>query len=97
MQEIKLDLDYVKFNDMAVGDKYFHRPGLFEICRFTLRADPDRKTDFYFDHPLIKSNTTEIEIPVGYEGEKVPSNQSFKCKYGFLKPHILIIKKVTSF
>ncbi|MGV8878646.1 MAG: DUF3857 domain-containing protein [Sphingobacteriaceae bacterium] len=82
VQEIKLDLTYAKFNDMAVGDKYFYRPNVFDICNFTLNADEHRKSDFYLEYPLIKTNITTIEIPAGFEATNIPANQDFKCKYG---------------
>lgn len=82
IQELKLNLAYEKFNDMAVGDKYFYRQNVSDICNFTLKPDENRQSDFYLEYPLIKTNTTTIEIPTGFEVINIPADQNFKCKYG---------------
>lgn len=81
-KEVKLDLAYEKLSDMKAGDKYFYRPCLFDLYRATFPATEKRKTDFFFDHPMLKKNTTLIHIPEDFEVEALPAEVNLAFSFG---------------
>ncbi|MCJ8210877.1 DUF3857 domain-containing protein [Mucilaginibacter sp. RS28] len=81
-KELDLKLEYDKFVEMAVGNKQFYRPRVFDLWRLTLPALEKRKYDFYFEHPMKKTCTTTIDLPQGFEPESVPANVNLKFTYG---------------
>ncbi|WP_423148755.1 DUF3857 domain-containing protein [Rubrolithibacter danxiaensis] len=84
-KESSFNFDYARFNDMAAGNKLFLRPRLLDIWTSTLPAKSTRKYDYYFDHPMLKKNTTVIELPKGFEIESLPANTDIKFSYGNFK------------
>jgi hypothetical protein len=82
VKEVDIDLEYDKFCDMAAGNKQFYRPRVFDLWQATVPILEKRKTDFYFDNPMLKSCTTTIDLPAGFEVETLPTNQSLKFTYG---------------
>lgn len=81
-KEITLELEFDKFCDITAGNKQFYRPRLFDLWRLTLPVLDKRKTDFYFNQPMQKTCVTTIDLPVGFEVETLPVNQSLKFSYG---------------
>jgi hypothetical protein len=81
-KEVNIDLDYDRFFDLAVGDKQFYKPNVFDIWRLTLPELDKRKTDYYFDHPMQKSCVTTIDLPAGFEMETLPIDVKLKFSYG---------------
>jgi hypothetical protein len=79
---INVDLEYDKFCDIMTGDKQFYRPRVFDLCAFTVPIQEQRKTNYYFDHPLQKTCVTTIDLPTGFEVETLPVNQNLKFTYG---------------
>jgi len=82
IKEVDFNLEYDKFCDIKTGDKQFYRPYVFDLSGFTLPVEEKRKTDFYFGFPRQKSCITTIDLPVGFEVETLPVNQSLKFTYG---------------
>lgn len=82
VKEINFNLEYDKFCDIAAGDKQFYRPHVFDLVAFTLPIEEHRTSDYYFEHPLEKTCVTTIDLPVGFEVETLPVNQSLKFAYG---------------
>jgi hypothetical protein len=82
VKEVDINLEYDKFCDIMAGDKQFYRPKVFDLIAFTLPIEENRKSDYYFDHPLQKSCVTTIDLPAGFEVETLPTNQSLKFTYG---------------
>lgn len=81
-KEINVDLEYDRFFDMAVGNKQFYKPSVFDLWGMTLPELKQRKTDFYFESPMQKSNVTTIDLPAGFEMETLPANVKLKFTYG---------------
>jgi hypothetical protein len=79
---LNFDLEYDKFADIMAGDKQFYKPRVFDLMTFTIPVEENRKSDYYFEHPLQKSCTTTILLPAGFEIETLPQNQSLKFTYG---------------
>jgi len=82
IKEVDINLEYDKFCDIMAGNKQFYRPRVFDLCAFTVPIEENRKSDYYFEHPLQKSCVTMIELPAGFEVETLPVNQSLKFTYG---------------
>ncbi|MES2278559.1 MAG: DUF3857 and transglutaminase domain-containing protein [Bacteroidota bacterium] len=81
-KEVNIDLEYDRFFDLAVGDKQFYRPIVFDLWRLTLPELEKRKMDYYFDHPMQKSCETTIDLPMGFEMESLPADVKLKFTYG---------------
>lgn len=82
MKELNIDLEYDRYTDVMTGDKRFYRPQAMDIWRATVPVLEKRKADYYFEHPMLKTCTTNITLPAGYEAETVPANTSLKFSYG---------------
>ncbi|HVW13001.1 MAG TPA: DUF3857 and transglutaminase domain-containing protein [Mucilaginibacter sp.] len=81
-KQVDLDMEYDKFCDVMAGDKQFYRTSVFKLWGNTVPVSDSRKTDFYWEWPRIKSCTTIIDLPQGYEVESLPANSSLKFTYG---------------
>ena len=82
VDEINMNLEYDKFSDIIAGNKQFYRPRVFDLSAFSVPAEENRKTDYYFEHPFTRSCVTTIDLPAGFEVETLPANQSLKFTYG---------------
>lgn len=82
VKEVDLNLEYDKFCDIAVANKMFYHPHVFDIWDETVPVLDNRKTDYYFDFPRENQCTTIIDLPAGFEVETLPVNQDLKFTYG---------------
>jgi hypothetical protein len=82
VKEVDIDLEYDKFCDIASGDKQFYKPRIFDLWQSTLPVEEKRKSDYYFEVPMLKSCVTTIDLPTGFEVETLPASQSLKFSYG---------------
>ncbi len=82
VKETEFDVEYDKFYDIAAGDKQFYKPHVFDLVAFTIPVEENRKSDYYFEHPMQKSCVTTIDLPQGFEIETLPTNQTLKFTYG---------------
>jgi hypothetical protein len=82
VKEVDLDLEYDKFCDIAVANKQFYKPHVFDLCGMTVPILDKRKSDYYFEWPEQTSCVTTIDLPKGFEIETLPANQSLKFTYG---------------
>ncbi len=82
IKEVNFDLEYGTFAEVSAGTKKFYRPRVFDLWQLTLPSADKRRNDFYFEHPMLKSCTTVISLPEGFEAESVPDNVSLKFSYG---------------
>jgi hypothetical protein len=82
IKEVDIDLEYDKFCDIASGNKQFYKPGVFDLWQATLPTEEKRKSDYYFEVPMLKTCVTTIDLPSGFEVETLPVSQSLKFGYG---------------
>ncbi|PWK75343.1 transglutaminase superfamily protein [Mucilaginibacter oryzae] len=82
VKEVGFELEYDRFCDVLSGDKQFYKPRVFDLWQATLPVEEKRKTDFYFNVPMIKTCVTTINLPAGFEVETLPANQNLKFTYG---------------
>jgi hypothetical protein len=82
LKEVNIELEYDKFCDIATADKQFYRPRVFSLWQSTVPVEQKRKSDYYFETPMLKTCTTTIDLPAGFEIETLPTDQSLKFTYG---------------
>jgi len=81
-KQVDINLEYDKFCDVMAGDKQFYKPAVFQLWANTVPVLEKRRTDFYWEYPRIKSCTTTIDLPQGFEVETMPTNTNLKFTYG---------------
>ncbi|WPU94646.1 DUF3857 domain-containing protein [Mucilaginibacter sabulilitoris] len=81
-KDVTIDMQYDKFCDIATGDKQFYRPQAFMLWSGTLPAEEKRRSNYYFNSPMLKTCVTTIDLPAGFEVEALPTDQSLKFSYG---------------
>jgi len=81
-KELELDLEYEKLSDVTAGNKFFYRPRLFDLWQSTLPVMKQRKTDFYFEYPMLKKNNTRISLPADMEVEVLPPDVKYTFSFG---------------
>ncbi|WP_220096044.1 DUF3857 domain-containing protein [Daejeonella oryzae] len=75
MDEVKraiIDLEYSKLYEFSAGSKQFYRPRLQKLWQLSLPEDLERKTDYYLNCPVIKTDKTVFHLPEGFEPESLP-------------------------
>lgn len=82
IKEVDIDLAYDKFCDVAAGNKQFYKPRVFDIWRATMPVLEKRKSDYFFEIPMLKTCVTTIDLPAGFEIDALPADQSLKFTYG---------------
>jgi Domain of Unknown Function with PDB structure (DUF3857) len=78
--EIGLAIEQVP--DFGSGSKYFLAPRLYKIWNRKLSSVINRKTDFYFEYPTIKTDTTIYVLPAGYSAETLPKPARLQFAHG---------------
>ncbi|HEY5407363.1 MAG TPA: DUF3857 domain-containing protein [Ginsengibacter sp.] len=74
-----------KIPEFITGDKMFIAPRLYKQWSARLPKANNRRLDFYFFNPFIKTDTTIYKLPDGYTVDALPSAKSFGCEYGSYK------------
>jgi transglutaminase-like putative cysteine protease len=80
---IKMTIE--KIPEFVAGDKMFIAPRLYKQCSAKLPKSNNRRLDFYFFNPFIKTDTTVYKLPEGFVVDALPSAKSFACEYGSYK------------
>ncbi|MEN0053022.1 MAG: DUF3857 domain-containing protein [Mucilaginibacter sp.] len=81
-KEVTINMEYDKYCDIATGDKQFYKPQPFMLWSATLPAEEKRRSNYYFNSPMLKTCTTTIDLPAGFEIETLPTDQNLKFTYG---------------
>jgi hypothetical protein len=77
---VKLSIE--KIPEFTAGDKMFIAPRLYKVWSEKLPKAENRRLDFYFYNPFIKTDTTIYKLPEGYAVDALPAHKSFVCEYG---------------
>jgi transglutaminase-like putative cysteine protease len=80
---IKMTIE--KIPEFVAGEKMFIAPRLYKLCSAKLPKANNRRLDFYFFNPFIKTDTTAYKLPEGFVVDALPSAKSFACEYGSYK------------
>jgi hypothetical protein len=82
IKQLDVNMEYDKFCDIMAGDKQFYRPRVFDLWHLTIPVLENRKSAYYFEHPMKKVSVTTIDLPPGFEVESMPANASLKFSFG---------------
>ncbi|GGB20885.1 MULTISPECIES: DUF3857 domain-containing transglutaminase family protein [Mucilaginibacter] len=82
IKELDIELEYDKFCDVSAGNKQFYKPRVFDLWKTTVPILEKRKSDFFFEIPMLKTCVTTIDLPAGFEIDALPADQSLKFTYG---------------
>lgn len=79
---LEASLSFEKIPDFTAGKKLFLNPRMYKLWDRDLPNTEQRKTDFYFYHPFIKTDTTVYKLPEGFAIEALPKAKNVKCDAG---------------
>ena len=85
MLSITIKLTMEKIPEFTAGNKMFIAPRLYKQWQEKLPKAENRRLDFYFENPFIKTDTTLIKLPEGYVADALPSVKDFTCEYANYK------------
>jgi hypothetical protein len=81
-ETLDIDLKIEKIPQFSAGTKMFLNPRINSIWRTVLPKAENRKQDYYFEAPFIKTDTTVYNLPESYIAESIPAPAALKCDYG---------------
>jgi hypothetical protein len=90
---LAIDLKIEKIPQFSAGSKMFLNPRINSIWRTVLPKSDNRKQDFYFDSPFIKTDSTVYNLPENYIAESIPTPIDIKCEYGSYKTSYSYLKE----
>ena len=79
---VEATMSMEKIPDFTAGSKMFLNPRIYKLWSYALPKAENRTQDFYFYHPLIKTDTTIYHLPDGYVVETLPKTKELKFEYG---------------
>jgi hypothetical protein len=82
---LKLQLAIEKIPEFSAGNKMFLNPRIYKIWSYALPKAENRTQDFYFQHPLIKTDTSIYVLPEGFTVETLPKTKELSFEYGTFK------------
>jgi Domain of Unknown Function with PDB structure (DUF3857) len=80
-----LTMTVEKIPEFSAGSKLFLNPRIYKIWNHALANVVERKNDYHFDMPFIKTDTTIYLLPEGYGVENLPKPRDMKFEYGSFK------------
>jgi len=80
---IKMNIE--KIPEFIAGNKMFIAPRLYKQWSAKLPKASNRRLDFYFSNPFIKTDTTVFKLPDGFIVDALPAAKNFTCEYGSYK------------
>ena len=90
---LDIDLKIEKIPQFSAGSKMFLNPRVNSIWKAVLPKAENRKQDFYFESPFIKTDSTIFNLPEDYVAESVPAPAELKCEYGSYKTSYAYVKE----
>ncbi len=76
-----LELVYEKIPDFSAGSKLFLPMGMYKLFSFDLPKSENRRLDYFFYHPLEKTDTSVFKLPEGYIKDVLPEEKTLTCDY----------------
>ncbi|MCW3090897.1 MAG: hypothetical protein JWP81_1966 [Ferruginibacter sp.] len=71
-----------KIPEFTAGKKVFLNPRIYKIWGHTLPKAENRKQDYYFPTPFIKTDTTIYQLPEGFGIETLPKGKHLSFEFG---------------
>ena len=78
-----LEMEYEKLPEFSAGSKHFINPRIYRFWSFALPKIEKRTSDYY-TVPRVKSDSSILELPEGYEIDQLPKSVKFStslCSY----------------
>ena len=92
-ETLDIDLKIEKIPQFSAGSKMFLNPRINAIWRTVLPKAENRKQDYYFESPFIKTDTTIYNLPENYMAESIPTPAALKCDYGSYSANYTYVKE----
>ncbi len=83
------EMTFEKIPAFSAGSKHFLNGRLYKFWDDALPATENRQNDYYFDYPLIKSDTTIYQLPEGFVAENLPKPVTLKSSMGSYESNYL--------
>jgi hypothetical protein len=77
----ELDMKLDKIPEFMAGNKMFISPRMYKLCGYKLPKAENRKYDFYFPNPYLKTDTTVLQLPDGFVVEALPKAKQLQCRH----------------
>lgn len=85
----RLNLAYEQLFDFRSGNKLFFRPRVNKICDEDLKSNNERTTDYLFDFPYEKTDTTVYVLPAGFSLGNLPATKEISTAFGYYKNEVI--------
>ena len=92
-EALDIDLKIEKIPQFSAGSKMFLNPRINSIWRVILPKSENRKQDYYFNSPFIKTDSTVYNLPEDFVAESIPKPVDLKCEYGTYKTSYSYLKE----
>lgn len=79
---VKLEMELEKIPDFSAGSKHFLNPRIYRFWEKALPKGENRQNDYYFNFPLVQTDSTIYQLPEGYVIESMPRPASFSFDLG---------------
>jgi nucleoid DNA-binding protein len=76
-----------KVPQFTAGKKLFLNPRMYKIWNDALPSAENRKLDYYFEHPFVKTDSTIYALPEGFEIETLPKSKKLSFEFGSFESH----------
>ena len=76
-----IELVTERIPEFVAGSKMFISPRVYKICPYKLPAAENRRLDYYFSYPFIKTDTTVFMLPEGYIADVLPAEKNLSGTY----------------
>jgi hypothetical protein len=76
-----INLELEKLPEFVAGTKMFLSPRIYKIWSEQLPKSENRKLDYYFECPFIKTDTTAFILPAGYRPDAMPAEKHLSNEY----------------
>lgn len=86
--EYKMTFLYDQVYDFKAGSKFFFRPRMYNICDEEVKSDSNRTSDFLFEFPYEKTDTTVYTLPDGYTIDALPPVKELETTYGYYRKEV---------
>lgn len=77
----ELQMSVEKVPEFIAGSKMFFSPRLYKLSSGRMPKAENRKSDYYFSHPYIKTDTTILQLPEGFTVDALPQAKEIKCQH----------------
>jgi hypothetical protein len=74
-EDINLVSNYARLYDFKAGDKFFFPLSVNKLCDEKITVYNNRKSDYLFEFPYTKIDTTIFHLPVSFKADDIPKDK----------------------